>query len=137
MNQLPTRRQRQAVYLAQAGLTHREIAKIMKVRTGTASGFLSRAYATLGTSNRKEAVSKLKKLELEEKLTPIKPKLPTLRQCEAIHLAGQGLKNQEIAIQMGISGSAISSYLVRAFETLDVHTRQEAFRKLQELEELS
>lgn len=64
------------------------------------------------------------------------PQLPTTRQREAVHLAGLGLMNREIAIQMEITEYAVVQYLVRAYKILGVHTRLIAFQKLQELESL-
>lgn len=57
-----------------------------------------------------------------------------MRQREVIILAGAGRKNREIAVLMDISERTVIQYMDRAFKTLDVHSRKEAFRKLQQLE---
>ena len=57
-----------------------------------------------------------------------------MRQREAVILAGTGRKNREIAVIMKITEYTVIQYLDRAYKRLDVHTRREAFTKLQELE---
>lgn len=59
---------------------------------------------------------------------------PTRRQCEAVRLAGQHLRNREIAIQMQITERTVEKYLMMAYCKLDVWDRLEAAAKLQELD---
>ena len=53
----------------------------------------------------------------------------TRRQNEILRLAAQGLKNQEIAAQLGISYQTVKNTLKRVYSKLEARNRIEAILK--------
>ena len=59
----------------------------------------------------------------------------TARECEVLGLVGDGLEDGEIANQLGVAQSSVSTLLRSAMAKLDSQTRVQAVARLAEIDE--
>ena len=117
--------QRRLLGLLARGLSVTEAARALHLSPRTAQRRLAEARASLGAATNAEAVLRAEGQELGAQSDGL-----SSREREVLELVGIGLRDEEIAEQLGIAPSTVATLLRSSMEKLGVRTRVEAVAKL-------